>query len=87
MLDHKSTLDVIVHLEKNIDLEKINYLGINVWPLVRLAIYQERHTDFPYSNKGSNTVVDYLKIFYTIMTSLGLLFFLIPGIYLINHFV
>jgi len=67
MLDHKSTLDVIVHLEKNIDLEKINYLGINVWPLVRLAIYQERHTDFPYSNKGSNTVVDYLKIFYMLI--------------------
>ena len=61
MLNHKNNLDIINQLEDTIDLSKITYCGINVWPIVKLAIYQERHDSYQIPKKPFGTLFFLIK--------------------------
>ena len=61
MLNHKNNLDIINQLEETIDLSKITYCGINVWPIVKLAIYQERHDSCQIPKKSFGTLFFLIK--------------------------
>ena len=61
MLNHKNNLDIINQLEESIDLSKITYCGINVWPIVKLAIYQERHDSCQIPKKSFGTLFFLIK--------------------------
>jgi hypothetical protein len=57
MLDHKKISEIIVRLEKNNNVNLLTYSDINIWPLVRLAIYQQRHNK-PHFSFEKNAAVN-----------------------------
>ena len=45
MIDHKQKLEILTSIEGVCNVELLTYSGFNIWPLLRLAIYQDRNND------------------------------------------